>query len=233
MDQRLRALERKWKFTGSPEDKKRFLTEFERLTGRYYVISYTHTHYGRSGSPRLIEAFDTVDLAYNVLNSVSVQPTRMGSEEDAFFVAVADPRFVYSVHQEWEKANNPNNPIEGAVTMQVAGFTYSVDRYEEDDEYYLTSRQGPTIRVASVANNLWIEVSFEFNDDPLKVWWENYGHYGDYPIDNESMAILVDLGLDASLEDYEGHVDVTNTVVGPTRPVQESLTAPQRRLILG
>ena len=111
------------------------------------------------------------------------------------------------------------------------GYTYKLDRYEEGNEYYSTSGPGPTIRISPLSEKMWESQSSTFNQHPLKEWWDNYGRYGDYPIEPnaagiEAMDWIETLGLDVEShgEDFD--------MVASQEPVQEKLTAPQKRSIL-
>lgn len=240
-DEQLRALERKWLHTGNPEDEQNYLTVLQRSLGpQWRALVYMGVHYGRGSPPELSEQFQKVGTAWSIIQQISRGPYAFGTDEDAFYTGILDPR-VLSKLLETMRSNGDNAEIE------IEGVTYTPIKYPSvPDLVFLEPDTGrmPSITVAPVDAAIWnamhIEAPFanENEFDYLVEYWENYGRYGDEPVDHAAAALLHNLELDFS--DHEGEVEPEGDLEDeeeeeepgqPNPPTLENLTAAQQAIL--
>lgn len=227
MDERLRRLYRQAQ-NGGPDAQERYNQEVQRqLKYEFMIVVQTGTHYGRGTPPLLSDAFQRADSAWNVISTFGWKGFRFGQDEDAFFMADANPEFVLNIyhnsrralygseedynftmsdHQIQVRSGSPW-PLEDAseIEIEVDGhLAYLLPKNEHNKHYYETSSP------------------ISGKENPIQIWWEGYGQYSDYPVDPDARRTIEDLDLD--IGNYDG---------GVIEDLEESVMTARQRWLSG
>jgi len=162
----------------------------------------TGTQYGRGVPPDLIENFESVEGAVKLVQSFG-KLMGFGVDEDAYFTGRMAP-------QDFAKILQAADPEHETNKVTINGQEYTV--YEEEDTIYLEVNGNPG-NIQIYKNGLPEYIKEEpIEGNPLKTWWDRFGHWGEEPICPAAEKIMREKGItkpqyrseeDEYEEDYE------------------------------
>lgn len=155
-------------------------------------IVTTGTHYGRGSIPYLSEQFENVARAFRLASGLSSGPVGYGIDEDAYFTG----SLPIQIYRAALRADS-----EGSGVLNIGGRDFVV--VSEDSSIYFESEDGLSFN-AYLETPDWLDFNpIEPGENPIKLWWDSFGKYGDELVDQAASKVIEDLDLDTSERGYE------------------------------
>lgn len=146
----------------------------------------TGTQYGRGIPPDLIENFGSVENAVKLVQSFGSKVMGFGVDEDAYFTGRMAP-------QDFAKILQAADPEHENNKITINGQEYTV--VEEEDTIYLEVNNNPGyIKIYKNGLPDYIQEN-PIEGNPLKTWWDEFGHWGEEPICPAAEKVMREKGI--------------------------------------